>query len=80
MTQLEDLKQRIYQFIELNNHALEVGVADKSMLEGQNNGFIAVIALIEQLEEFGKVYRGNDAFPDAVEAALRDIRPQTSLL
>lgn len=80
MTQLEDLRHRIDQFIELNVHAIKVGEADRDMLQAQNNAFMAVEALIDQLEEGGKVYRGNDYVPDAIEVALREIRPQQSLL
>lgn len=79
MTQLDDLKNRILQFMRINEHTISLDTDSADILRAQNNAFAGVLALIEQLESTGKVYRGNDYFPDPVQSILDEMSPQTSL-
>lgn len=83
MTELEDLKNRLEQFIEINQHIVKVdsdvetvhgGVSTKTLALIQIQAYQTVLELIKQLKKTGKIYRGNDYVPDSIEVTLKQIR------
>lgn len=81
--ELEDLKKRLEQFKEINNQVITVdsdqdtgwqGVSAKTLAEIQSGAYQTVLELIKQIGNSGKVYRGNDYVPDAIEVILEQIK------
>lgn len=75
---LDDLKNRIKQLKEVGDLAKD---KKPELVEHQDRAFSAVLALIDQIEQSGQVYRGNEYVPDAVEPlATTKWKPQTKLI
>lgn len=76
---LADLRNRINQLIEANQHYISEDTKD--LINHQEKAFWSVLALIDQIEETGQIYRGNDYFPDSLEPlASTKWKPQTKLI
>lgn len=68
---LNDLENRVLQFMEANDMYLQAEVSmNRDKVEGQQMAFQSVIVLIQQLKKTGHVRRGNDYFPDDLDAMV----------
>lgn len=75
---LADLRNRIRQLNELNQRGKD---KHPELSEYQERAFLSVLALLDQIEEAGQIYRGNDYVPDAIEPlATTKWKPQTKLI
>jgi hypothetical protein len=59
---LADLRNRIIQLNEANHLGKH-----QDITVNQERAFLSVLALIDQLEASGHIYRGNEYIPDPVE-------------
>lgn len=69
MDMLLDLENRIKQFIEVNQKYLDDTDASvrRESVQEQNATYNDILGLIKQLKKTGKINRGNEYFPDAIE-------------
>lgn len=78
---LDDLENRIQQFIEANELYRGNG-SDVAMIEAQNTAFGSVLVLIAQVRNTGHVRRGTPVVPDDLEPIVKTKwfgRPQLGL-
>lgn len=69
---LEDLENRVKQFIECNNLYLGRSKDEDRRIYEQNDTFSTVLGLIKQLKKNGAIHRGNEYFPDPVEEMVSE--------
>lgn len=76
---LEDLINRVTQLMEVNK---KYERTNPELVSNQNTAFSSVLTLLEQVKDNGHVMRGNEFFPDPVEAEATtkwDKKPQLGL-
>lgn len=81
--QVADLKDRLEQFIKINNHSLGTAALDdweRERLLWQNQDFVVVLGLIKQLQKKGEIWRGGYddnagavVYEDQVQQILDDL-------
>lgn len=71
MEPLNDLENRIKQFIEVNELYLGRSKQEDKTIREQNATYGDILALIKQLKKNGKINRGNEYFPDAIEPMVK---------
>lgn len=80
MKEIEDLENRLKQFLEANEIYRQSGVkADWYKIEVQDETFNMILDIIKTIKKTGKINRGNEFFPDPLNAMVSKNKWSTDL-